>query len=121
MLKSPRRSAENRLGGEGNRIRTLGPSSEYTVTLSRFGTFRFLPVEKVAPRGRLSGADRDDVMALDRTRLPHRCGEDGIGGFADDPLLLCLGIKFAMDSLLEGDGFELPVPVRQAKLTRFCR
>ena len=82
------------------------------------------------------------------------------GGFADDPLLLCLGIKFAMDSLwrevdsnprspcggwrlglfrrsygkfrranlrfapdspLEGDGFELPVPVRQAKLTRFCR
>src|ERR1700731_60439 len=32
------------------------------------------------------------------------------GGFADDPLLLCLGIKFAMDSLLEGDGFELPVP-----------
>jgi hypothetical protein len=31
----------------------------------------------------------------------------GIGGFADDPLLLCLGIKFAMDSLLEGAGFEL--------------
>jgi hypothetical protein len=29
--------------------------------------------------------------------------------------------KFAPDSLLEGDGFELPVPVRQAKLTRFCR
>jgi hypothetical protein len=25
------------------------------------------------------------------------------------------------DCLLEGDGFELPVPVRQAKLTRFCR
>ena len=70
---------------------------------------------------RLPGADRDDVMALDRSLLPHRCGEDGIGGFADDPLLLCLGIKFAMDSLLEGDGFELPVPVRQAKLTRFCR
>src|ERR1700730_12289050 len=29
--------------------------------------------------------------------------------------------KFAADSLLEGDGFELPVPVRQAKLTRSCR
>ena len=29
--------------------------------------------------------------------------------------------KFARDSALEGDGFELPVPVRQAKLTRFCR
>ena len=28
--------------------------------------------------------------------------------------------KFA-DSLLEGGGFELPVPVRQAKLTRSCR
>ena len=26
-----------------------------------------------------------------------------------------------MDSLLEGDGFELPVPVRQAKLTRSCQ
>jgi hypothetical protein len=25
------------------------------------------------------------------------------------------------DCLLEGDGFELPVPVRQAKLTRSCR
>jgi hypothetical protein len=32
------------------------------------------------------------------------------GGLGDDPLLLCLGIKFAMDSLLEGNGFELPVP-----------
>ena len=31
------------------------------------------------------------------------------------------GVKFAADSLLEGDGFELPVPVRQAKLTRSCR
>ena len=60
----------------------------------------------------LSGADRDDVMALDRSLLPHRCGEDGIGGFADDPLLLCLGIKFAMDSLLEGTGFEPSVPQR---------
>jgi hypothetical protein len=29
--------------------------------------------------------------------------------------------RFACDSPLEGDGFELPVPVRQAKLTRFCR
>ena len=29
--------------------------------------------------------------------------------------------RFARDSLLEGDGFELPVPVRQAKLTRSCR
>jgi hypothetical protein len=29
--------------------------------------------------------------------------------------------EFAPDSSLEGDGFELPVPVRQAKLTRFCR
>jgi hypothetical protein len=28
---------------------------------------------------------------------------------------------FALDSTLEGDGFELPVPVRQAKLTRSCR
>jgi hypothetical protein len=28
----------------------------------------------------LSGADRDDVMALNRSLLPHRCGEDGIGG-----------------------------------------
>jgi hypothetical protein len=26
-----------------------------------------------------------------------------------------------VDSPLEGAGFELPVPVRQAKLTRFCR
>jgi len=26
-----------------------------------------------------------------------------------------------VDSPLEGDGFELPVPVRQAKLTRSCR
>jgi hypothetical protein len=59
---------------------------------------------------RLPGADRDDVMALDRSLLPHRCGEDGIGGFADDPLLLCLGIKFAMDSLLEEAGFEPSVP-----------
>jgi hypothetical protein len=33
------------------------------------------------------------------------------GGFADDPLLLCLGIKFAMDSLLEGSGFEPSVPL----------
>jgi hypothetical protein len=29
--------------------------------------------------------------------------------------------KFALDSSLEGNGFELPVPVRQAKLTRSCR
>jgi hypothetical protein len=58
---------------------------------------------------RLPGADRDDVMALDRSLLPHRCGEDGIGGFADDPLLLCLGIKFAMDSLLEGGVSSEPV------------
>ena len=29
--------------------------------------------------------------------------------------------RFAADSLLEGAGFELPVPVRQAKLTRSCR
>ena len=64
---------------------------------------------------RLPGADRDDVMALDRSLLPHRCGEDGIGGFADDPLLLCLGIKFAMDSLLEGDGFELLVPRHKSR------
>jgi hypothetical protein len=26
--------------------------------------------------------------------------------------LVCLGIRFASDSLLEGDGFELPVPGR---------
>jgi hypothetical protein len=32
-----------------------------------------------------------------------------------------LKVRFAPDSPLEGDGFELPVPVRQAKLTRFCR
>jgi hypothetical protein len=31
------------------------------------------------------------------------------------------GVRFATDSALEGDGFELPVPVRQAKLTRSCR
>jgi len=31
------------------------------------------------------------------------------------------GVEFAPDSPLEGSGFELPVPVRQAKLTRFCR
>jgi hypothetical protein len=30
-------------------------------------------------------------------------------------------VRFALDSPVEGDGFELPVPVRQAKLTRFCR
>jgi hypothetical protein len=30
-------------------------------------------------------------------------------------------IEFAPDSPLDGDGIELPVPVRQAKLTRFCR
>ena len=30
-------------------------------------------------------------------------------------------VKFAVDYLLEGAGFELSVPVRQAKLTRFCR
>ena len=30
-------------------------------------------------------------------------------------------VKFVTDSPLEGDGFELPVPVRQAKLTRSCR
>ena len=35
------------------------------------------------------------------------------GGLADDPLPLCLGIKFAMDSLLEGGGFELSVPRRE--------
>jgi hypothetical protein len=28
---------------------------------------------------------------------------------------------FAQDSLQEGSGFELSVPVRQAKLTRSCR
>ncbi|HEX3521083.1 MAG TPA: hypothetical protein VHT52_03250 [Stellaceae bacterium] len=28
---------------------------------------------------------------------------------------------FAVHSPLEGNGFELPVPVRQAKLTRSCR
>ena len=28
---------------------------------------------------------------------------------------------FAQDSPQEGSGFELPVPVRQAKLTRSCR
>ena len=49
-------------------------------------------------------------MALDRSLLPYRCGEDGIGRVADDPLLLYLGIKFAMDSMLEGDGFEPSVP-----------
>ena len=30
-------------------------------------------------------------------------------------------IEFATDSPLEGNGFELSVPVRQAKLTRSCR
>src|ERR1700719_3850909 len=30
-------------------------------------------------------------------------------------------VRFALDSPPEGDGFELPVPVRQAKLTRSCR
>jgi hypothetical protein len=30
-------------------------------------------------------------------------------------------VRFAQDSPLEGNGFELPVPVRQAKLTRSCR
>jgi hypothetical protein len=30
-------------------------------------------------------------------------------------------VRFASDSPLEGSGFELPVPVRQAKLTRSCR
>jgi hypothetical protein len=30
-------------------------------------------------------------------------------------------VKFAIDSPLEGSGFELPVPVRQAKLTRSSR
>ena len=29
--------------------------------------------------------------------------------------------EFAPDSPLEGGGFELPVPVRQAKLARSCR
>src|SRR6516162_4957801 len=29
--------------------------------------------------------------------------------------------KLARSSLLEGDGFDLPVPVRQAKLARSCR
>jgi hypothetical protein len=34
-------------------IRTLGPSSERSTTLSRFGTFRFLSVEKGrTPKGR---------------------------------------------------------------------
>jgi hypothetical protein len=32
-----------------------------------------------------------------------------------------LGDRRFADSSLEGDGSELPVPVRQAKLTRFCR
>ena len=52
-------------------------------------------------------------MELDRSLLPHRFGEDGIGGFADDPPLLCLGTKFAMDSLLERGGFEPSVPVKK--------
>jgi hypothetical protein len=30
-------------------------------------------------------------------------------------------VRFALDSPVEGTGFELPVPVRQAKLTRSCR
>jgi len=30
-------------------------------------------------------------------------------------------VRFAHDSPLEGSGFELSVPVRQAKLTRSCR
>ena len=29
--------------------------------------------------------------------------------------------EFARDSSQEGTGFEISVPVRQAKLTRFCR
>ena len=37
------------------------------------------------------------------------------------PLAMLQEIGFASDSPLEGNGFELPVPVRQAKLTRFCR
>ena len=56
-------------------------------------------------------------MALDRSLLLYRCGEDGIGRVADDPLLLYLGIKFAMDSMLEGAGFEPSVPA----LTRIFR
>jgi hypothetical protein len=42
------------------------------------------------------------------------------------PLVFPMGccppkVRFAVDSPLEGDGFELPVPVRQAKLTRSSR
>ena len=35
--------------------------------------------------------------------------------------LLSCRERFARDSAPEGDGFELSVPVRQAKLTRSCR
>ena len=43
-----------------------------------------------------------------RAQQAGLCGD--FAGFADDPLLLCLRIKFAMDSLLEGAGFEPSVP-----------
>jgi hypothetical protein len=34
---------------------------------------------------------------------------------------VCRRVHVLHDSSLEGNGFELPVPVRQAKLTRSCR
>ena len=37
------------------------------------------------------------------------------------PGLRLAGTDGLLDSPLEGSGFELPVPVRQAKLTRSCR
>jgi hypothetical protein len=57
-------------------------------------------------------------MGCARSRSLLDSCEHVIGVAASSPIMTGTGLY---DSLLEGDGFELPVPVRQAKLTRSCR
>jgi hypothetical protein len=62
-----------------------------------------------------TGVDMEECDALKRRWVG--VGEMPDGDRWDSPPK----IRFAPDSPLEGDGFELSVPVRQAKLTRSCR
>jgi hypothetical protein len=48
------------------------------------------PVTLIVPRIAETASDQEKQHD-DYQDQPHRCGEDGIGGFADDPLLYALG------------------------------
>jgi hypothetical protein len=78
------------------------PAFTMTNLLNLTRTTLYSPV---AGTGRLTAAGRGARPAEDVAR--HRNVD--------------VVFRFARDSPLEGDGFELPVPVRQAKLTRSSR